>query len=408
MGSFAEKALLRACPVCGFGSGEVLCTLRAIIPRGYNLQGSCDIVCCKNCAFCYADVKAAQKDYDNFYAKHSKYTDKKISSGGNLTSWGREYLKKTACNISEALEDRKAAILDIGCANGGLLAELKEAGYHNLTGVDPSPDCVLNVRAQGFKAHTGSIFSKGLSDLANEEFDCVVLSHVLEHIYDLKGAVSIVIGKLRAGGLLYVEAPDASRYADFYKVPYYYFDYEHINHFDENSLANLFLRFSLKPRVSAKREITASSNDLYPAVYAVYEKTNSPVYGKGVVRSLAVRDNIIKYIKLSQQDNILNQLNQLAESGEPIAVWGAGSYTVRLLSDSALSNCNIAYFVDNDRNKQGMILNSLRVYPPEKLKSHRGPIVVSSALFSNDILDDIKKMGLNNKVLVLRKSASSQ
>ena len=45
---------------------------------------------------------------------------------------------------------------------------------------------------------------------------------------------------LNPNGIIYIEVPDANRYSNYYVVPFYYFDCEHINHFDINSLKNLF------------------------------------------------------------------------------------------------------------------------------------------------------------------------
>jgi 2-polyprenyl-3-methyl-5-hydroxy-6-metoxy-1,4-benzoquinol methylase len=74
-----------------------------------------------------------------------------------------------------------------------------------------------------------------------ESFGCAILTGVIEHIYDVQKAIKNISNLLKAGGILYLEAPDASRYIDYYIVPYYYFDSEHINHFDMHSLRNLLI-----------------------------------------------------------------------------------------------------------------------------------------------------------------------
>lgn len=401
--SIKVKNLFRICPICSATVGEVFHTQYFTLPENYQLPKFYDIVCCEICGFVYADVKATQKDFDTFYEEQSKYEDETTASGGNFNPYDRERFQKVAIDISRFLPDKRSKVLDIGCANGGLLGALKDKDYENLIGIDPSPICVSNVVKEGFRAAVGTVFSGGFfgSD-KKQDFDCILLSHVLEHIYDLKPALKNVLTRLKVGGIMYLEVPDASCYSDFYKVPYYYFDYEHINHFDENSLRNILFQFSLECVTLTRKEIPVSTCELYPAVYAVFRKTTSQHLSQKVVFSPVVRDSIIKYVEMSQKDPVFDQLNEIVESQEKIIVWGAGCYTSRLLSNTPLGKGNIVDFVDNDIKKQGLSLKGVKIYPPEILRDYQGTIVVSSALHSSDIVEEIKGMGLKNKVIVLR------
>src|SRR5205085_1494397 len=59
---------------------------------------------------------------------------------------GAARLASTAADIARLVPAPTARIVDIGCANGGLLGALQQLGYRRLLGVDPSPQCVENVR----------------------------------------------------------------------------------------------------------------------------------------------------------------------------------------------------------------------------------------------------------------------
>ncbi len=117
-----------------------------------------DVAVCAACGFVYADTDATQADYDRFYAEHSKYEDAKTGTGGvdNPLDWKRQ--QETARQIADVLGDAKLSVLDVGCANGGLLKALKDLGYENLCGIDPSPACVENTRRIGVEARRGSLF----------------------------------------------------------------------------------------------------------------------------------------------------------------------------------------------------------------------------------------------------------
>ncbi len=142
---------------------------------------------CSSCGFVFADTAVTQADYDRFYAEHSKYEDAKTGTGGveNPFDWKRQ--QETALQIADVLQNTSASILDVGCANGGMLKALKELGYETLCGIDPSPVCVENTRRLGVEAHQGSLFLP----FKENAYDCVILSHTLEHVLNVRGRVEV-------------------------------------------------------------------------------------------------------------------------------------------------------------------------------------------------------------------------
>ena len=137
---YMRKTAARCCPICQDSDTEVLHTQKFALPEGHPLMDGYDVVCCEHCGFVYADTTATQEDYDVFYAKFSKYEDDKTSSGSGDTPWDARRLEGTALQIAETLPNKLVRILDIGCANGGLLKCLRKMGFDNLCGIDPSPD----------------------------------------------------------------------------------------------------------------------------------------------------------------------------------------------------------------------------------------------------------------------------
>lgn len=229
--SNVKRLARRPCPICQQVNCEVLRHQRFVLPEGHPPATGYDLVCCQNCGFVYADTRISQHDYDRFYSQFSKYGDRQTATGGGDTTWDADRLRHTASYIDSILPDTETRILDIGCANGGLLRALKDLRGEGdrLCGVDPSPICVANTREfQGLESHIGF-----LPSLPNHlgQFDCVILSHVLEHVSELGSAIENLDSCVRPGGYVYVETPDASRYAEFLAAPFQDFNTEHINHF---------------------------------------------------------------------------------------------------------------------------------------------------------------------------------
>jgi SAM-dependent methyltransferase len=392
------KKLNRSCPICGNDQGDVMHMQRFALPEDHPLPNTYDVVSCTGCGFVYADTAAHQSDYDRFYRDFSKYEDSSVSSGSGCAEWDRQRLADTAYSLMEALSAPDASLLDIGCANGGLLKALRELGFRNLTGIDPSPACVSYVTRIGFACFEGGLFNhRTLS--SDKQFDCVILSHVLEHVYDLAQAVECVVGRVAPNGLLYVEVPDASRYLDYFVAPFHYFDCEHINHFDEHSLVNLFRGYGGSIEKVVKKTVPASTCNLYPAV-GVLLRINQSRGGALLHPDFTVGKRIASYVELSAERDRHCEIEALAQTGEPVVVWGAGSYTFRLLETTDLGKCNIQAFVDKDSSKQGKRIIGISIQPPRILHETVCTIIVSAALYSTDIVAEIRLMGLPNQIVI--------
>lgn len=401
-----NKVANRICPVCSNSKVEILYNQQFVLPEGNHLPVGFDIVCCEHCGFVYADTTAVQRDYNLYYEALSKYEDESITSGsGGCTRIQdiQRFERITAC-IKKYI-NKHQAIIDIGCANGGLLRMLKDSAYENLTGMDLAQRCLDNVNSYGIRTQKGSIVSEDLSEdkALKEQFDCIILSHIMEHICDLKTAVKNIVQWLKPNGCVYIEVPDASRYVDFYTAPYHYFDCEHINHFDENSLQNLFGENEFKLIFSERNSIAMSDTARYPVVCMVFRKlTNLQIDKRPLLVSNTTKDNIRQYILKSQKEGCDQVIGQYVQSQEPIVVWGAGSFLQRLLATSKLSECNIIAFADNDINKQGKKINGISIIAPAMLKSMNATVLICSALYADEILVQIHDMALDIKTAVLK------
>ena len=127
-------------------------------------------------------------------------------------------------------------LLDLGCGYGFLLEEARST-FRSATGTEFSERAAAVARARGLKVVTG-----GLHDLpAGSRFDCIVASHVVEHLYDPVAVLPTILARLRPGGSLVVATPDmgsawrrllGARWPSF-KVP------EHVLYLDRDALGRL-------------------------------------------------------------------------------------------------------------------------------------------------------------------------
>jgi SAM-dependent methyltransferase len=214
-----DPATRRPCPVCGARSTEVLHRLALRTPDGHPLQGGYPVVSCLACGTGFADVDVDVRYYDRYYARLARYATEAGAGGdGPAEDPSATARCDESADVVAALVGRTTArILDIGCANGTLLAALRRRGFEDLGGVDPSPAAARAAATQGVRVDVGTVTALP-GDLGR--FDCVCLTGVLEHLWDPSSAIGTAASLLRPGGILYVEVPDAARYLDPYIAPF--------------------------------------------------------------------------------------------------------------------------------------------------------------------------------------------
>jgi SAM-dependent methyltransferase len=391
---------MRPCPICNNEKADILHSQRFALPEGHPLSDGYNVVCCDACGFVYADTAVTQAAYDHFYAQYSKYEDKKTGTGGVDNEWDRKRVEETARQIADFINNPTMRILDVGCANGGLLKALQDLGYKQVRGIDPSPACVENTRLLGVDAEVGSLFQP----LKQAAFDCVVLSHTLEHVQDLKPAMNWIRSATNSNGYIYIEVPDAARYADFVDAPFQDFNTEHINHFSTTSLQNLLRVNGYEPILSGDKVIPASANKPYPAIYCFGKLMSLQNHDLRINKDEDLRGKINKYIMLSRQilDDIEIRLSAVLSTSKRVIVWGTGQLAMKLLVETSLANADILAFVDSNPINQGKILRGIKVIAPEQAAQFSEPILITSTLHQQSIAEQIHKMGLKNKLILLK------
>jgi 2-polyprenyl-3-methyl-5-hydroxy-6-metoxy-1,4-benzoquinol methylase len=108
---------------------------------------------------------------------------------------------------AEKLLGRKGRMLDVGVGRGETILAAKGNGWE-VEGVEPS-----ETFAEYAEAKTGvRIWRQPIeeSDIAAGAFDVVILSAVLEHLYDPDPVVAKISSILKPGGLLFLDVPNES------------------------------------------------------------------------------------------------------------------------------------------------------------------------------------------------------
>jgi SAM-dependent methyltransferase len=369
----------RNCAVCDGHYFEVLHNLKFKLMYDVELPDNYDIVICKQCGFVYGDTSASQKDYDTFYKNHNIYE--------NPASYSDLHKYDMIFNELKNKWNKEDSILEIGTANGELLDIFKRNGYTSLFGVDPSASCIETLESNGITS-----WQKSLLDFKpKRKFKNIILSHVLEHILDVKKAMNVLSTILEDDGTLYVEVPDSLQYIENGAMPFNFFDVEHINHFSQSTLITLVTNYGFDVVHSGRKKWAIGNNKFYPATWVLCRKKTSFQEVKKYMKS---------YIK-NCLDKKYDEITSLAKSKEKIIVWGTGSFAQRMYTMSNLSDCNIQYYVDNNKSKTGKLFAEKVIMLPEDITDDF-TILILSVYGDKEIRDQIKKLKLKNKIVSIK------
>ena len=158
----------------------------------------------------------------------------------------RTALRATFDRVSKALVRMGASggdLLEVG-AGYGLFLEAVGPASRSVMGTEYSDAVAADGRARGLDLRTGGVDAVP----PDRRFDCIVGTHVIEHVYDPRAFVASLVYRLRPGGFLLLATPDMGspwrramgrRWPSF-KVP------EHVIYFDRRTLRALLVDAGLE------------------------------------------------------------------------------------------------------------------------------------------------------------------
>ena len=131
------------------------------------------------------------KDYEEKYHQIEEY------------NWWFVSRRKSILSLLRST-NKKSKILDIGCAGGPLLNDLKKLGFENASGADFSAEAVAKCKQRGLQAY--QMDAHNLQFEPNS-FDVLIASDSLEHLEHDTKALENWYSVLKPGGKILVFVP---------------------------------------------------------------------------------------------------------------------------------------------------------------------------------------------------------
>lgn len=176
-----------------------------------------------------------------FYTEHYRdlYRPVRFSQPWFLTEQikhGQRLFERHRANLP-----RNARVLDVGCGMGGTLVAFKFDGCTTV-GCDWGEAFTRRGRSLGLDVRTG-----GFETVADEKFDLIILSHVLEHVTDPVAFAAELRNLLADDGVLHIELPGIHNIARGYDGDLLtYLQNAHLWHFTQATLAATLDRAGLE------------------------------------------------------------------------------------------------------------------------------------------------------------------
>lgn len=270
-------------------------------------------------------------------------------------------------------EDR---LVDIGCSEGYLLKKLKDAGYANLTGIEPGPQAE---QARELGLNVIKAYFDG-STFESELFDGLFLMHVFEHLDRPFDMLEQMKKNLAPGGKIVIEVPYFGGY-----------HHQHLFFYNHSFLHRLCLDKGLK----IVEKIIALG-----AIRVVITHKDHPGYAE--VENTESRDEMINHA-LSLYEGLktrIEKMNALLRdcTGKKVYWWGAGSAAaiyINQLDRSTLDALDVTV-VDSDKSKHGFYIagHNLKVNPVEAIQGTEADLIIVASSFYNEIKARIEENGI--------------
>ena len=266
----------------------------------------------------------------------------------NSSSVKREPHLEKLIEKLESLLPKNAKIIDVGCNDGKFLSRLRESGFNDLHGLEPTKNMSERAINAGFGVFNSYLDSAKSREIVAETglFDCVTLRQVLEHIENLSDFGVALRSLLKPNGLLVIEVPDAQSHFD---LPDFALWEEHINDFSLGSLKHFLRQHGLEVIDSYKTQFSGVCLTVLSRLVDTRSVDVEPVS--------QIVDSFRKWAKCFDpfRSQVQAELQYFASRDLPIALYGVGSRSSFFLNVTR-SMGNISFAIDDDPAKQGKYL----------------------------------------------------
>ncbi len=186
----------RPCPVCR-ASEAIWIGFRGGDAHRHGKGVRTNVVCCSSCGCFYS-----RPTFLPLSNPYSKYSSEEYFQWHD--SQQKRIIGEELATFAETLQGHPGRMLEIGCGRGELLEGAKSKGW-SVFGVEMTPEFARKAKDEGIEVEIASVQK---ATLLENRYDVVLLSAILEHLYDPIEILVKVRRALRRGGLVFIDVPN--------------------------------------------------------------------------------------------------------------------------------------------------------------------------------------------------------
>jgi hypothetical protein len=347
---------MRLCGICNSANALLIENFKLDLISDINLNNSLNLYYCDVCYYYYSDSNNNQNDYNQYYLNFNNYKQYVISNDKDEKCF--QFLNQHLQSV-----DNTYKIIDYGCGNNELANKLK-----NKYNVDT--------------------YDIGM-ELPCEKYNCIVVSHVLEHIYDINKFINNLESILNIeDGMIYIEVPNAEYYHSLNDLcPLQEINIEHVNFFSKYALNKLMMNHNYYCKTLIDDYFNIKDNKYY------------------VIRGLFVK----KHNNLSFQTYLNDGNKQLISfdydninKHNNLYLYGCGQFLFKILK--FINNNNIINIVDDNPCFENKKINNIEIINYDIFKNKVNPndnVVITTLISYEKIEDKIKLIDQTINILKL-------
>lgn len=347
----------RACPLCGKRHSWLIRPLRYALFDDLGFSGNSPLVSCSFCGFVFNDLSEGPSVLAAYYSGHDHYLVSTTAGSGGSTPMEQARYDRLLQKLDQWL-DPTQTILDVGCGKAGLLLHLQAHGYGNLLGLEASASCrnfVASKTNLSVVEHIGQL---------TETPSVVVISHVLEHLYDPLSFLCELVLRAAPDAIFYLEVPNSPALPDA-AVPWSGLYFEHINHFDGPHLLTMARLAGLVPIMDSTWSFQPGEGNETDCLYVLCHKGTSC---KEEIRDFTLADYLDNGLSSKPISEV--KIETILSSKLDLILWGLSQYAMLVLGMHTEILDRLKFILDVSPAKINRQLNGITVISPDMIKGH--------------------------------------
>ena len=162
---------------------------------------------CSDCGVYFLFNRPTEDEIGNYYDRdYQPY----VSWYNFLTEKFISYRTKKEVRLFGKLNKGAKKLLDVGCSWGKYIKDMHDYGGFSVIGVEFNKKmCSVGQNKLGLDIRHGNLIEQKFDD---NSFDIIVLSHVIEHLYNPKEVIKEIYRILSLNGLVFIKTPNINTF----------------------------------------------------------------------------------------------------------------------------------------------------------------------------------------------------